>query len=72
MVYDGNRDLVSDDGNREVIRESSTNFNETLEISTKGHLNQNTSTIQEIRAINHTRLCVYSLFTHFPLFLYHF
>ena len=44
MVYDGNRDLVSDDGNREVVRVSSTNFNETLEISEKGHLNQNTST----------------------------
>ena len=44
MVYDGNRDLVSDDGNREIIRANSTNFNETLEISTKGHLNLNTST----------------------------
>ena len=43
MVYDGNRDLVSGYGNREIVRANSTNFNETLEISTKGHLKSNTS-----------------------------
>ena len=48
IVYEGNRDSVSGNGNREMIREVSTNFNKTLEISTKGHLNQNTSTTSQI------------------------
>ena len=39
------RDLVSDNGNREVVRASSSNFNKTREIPIQGNLIQNTSVL---------------------------